>query len=304
MINSKNIMNEDSNKNILQVKNLNKTFKEFKLQNINFSLEKGYIMGLIGPNGSGKTTLIKILMGLMKSDSGDISIFGLDKNDKKNCIPIKERIGFVYDENYFYEELTVKATKNFIAPFYKNWNEDKFIQLQNNFNLPENRKVKELSKGMKMKLSLALALAHNPDLIIMDEPTSGLDPVFRSEVLDILRDVIQNEEKGILFSSHITNDLDKIADYITFINNGEMVFSKSKEEIGDEFLLVRGDTTLLESFGEDERDCFISIKKNAFGFDGLSKDPGKVKKFCGDGALYEKASLEDIMVYYARAGEK
>ncbi len=304
MINSKNIMNEDCNKNILQVKNLNKTFKEFKLQNINFSLEKGYIMGLIGPNGSGKTTLIKILMGLMKSDSGDISIFGLDKNDKKNCISIKERIGFVYDENYFYEELTVKETKEFISPFYKNWNEEKFINLQKNFDLPGKRKIKELSKGMKMKLSLALALAHDPDFIIMDEPTSGLDPVFRSEVLDILRDVIQNEEKGILFSSHITNDLDKIADYITFINNGEMVFSKSKEEIGDEFLLVRGDTTLLESFGEDERDCFISIKKNAFGFDGLSKDPGKIKKFCGDGALYEKASLEDIMVYYARAGEK
>ena len=148
MINSKNIMNEDSNKNILQVKNLNKTFKEFKLQNINFSLEKGYIMGLIGPNGSGKTTLIKILMGLMKSDSGDISIFGLDKNDKKNCISIKERIGFVYDENYFYEELTVKETKEFISPFYKNWNEEKFINLQKNFDLPGKRKIKELSKGM------------------------------------------------------------------------------------------------------------------------------------------------------------
>ncbi len=286
--------------NILEVKNLTKNFKEFSLNNISFSLEKGYIMGLIGPNGSGKTTLIKILMGLMKADGGEVLIFNLDNNDKSKSLLIKERIGFVYDENYFYEELTVNQTKNFIAPFYKNWDDEKFISMQKDFNLPGKRKVKELSKGMKMKLSLALALAHDPDFIIMDEPTSGLDPVFRSEVLDLLREVIQNENKGILFSSHITNDLDKIADYITFINNGEMVFSKSKEVIGDEFLLVRGDLELWNSLGETMKSNFIGTKINSFGFEGLGKNPELIKKVFGDQALYEKPSLEEIMVFYAR----
>lgn len=287
---------------ILKIENLEKSYPEFKLKNVSFSLEKGYIMGLIGPNGAGKTTIIKILMGLKSADSGEIDIFGM--NLRENGKSIKERIGFVYDENHFYEELTIKETKNFISSFYKTWDDEKYYQLIKEFNLPEKRKVKDLSKGMKMKMSLALALSHDPDLIIMDEPTSGLDPVFRAEVLDLLRDFIQNENKGILFSSHITTDLDKIADFITFVNDGEVVFSKSKEDIDDEFQLIRGDNDLLESLKGEAAEHFIGIKKGSFGFEGLTNNSEEIRRILGDRVLYQKASLEDIMVYYAKEGKK
>ncbi|EET84215.1 ABC transporter related protein [Clostridium carboxidivorans P7] len=183
--------------NILEIKNLRKEYKGFTLDNINFNLPKGFIMGFIGPNGAGKSTTIKLIMNLIKKNSGEIKIFGLDniKNEKD----IKQKIGFVYDENYFYEELTLTEMKNLIAPFYKNWNNAAFNKYMSDFNLPEKKKVKELSKGMKMKFSLAIALSHKAELIIMDEPTSGLDPIFRSEMLDILYSIIQDENKGILF---------------------------------------------------------------------------------------------------------
>jgi ABC-2 type transport system ATP-binding protein len=204
---------------VLEVTNLKKKFKDFTLKNINFTLEKGYIMGFIGPNGAGKSTTIKLIMNLLKKDDGEIKIFGLDniKYEKE----VKNRIGFVFDENYYYEELTVMEMKSVIAPFYKNWNDSIFNKYIKEFSLPPKTKIKELSKGMKMKLSIAVALSHDAELLIMDEPTSGLDPIIRSELLDILTFLIQDENKSVFFSTHITSDLDKIADYITFINNGK-----------------------------------------------------------------------------------
>ena len=286
--------------NILEIKNVSKTLGDFQIKDLSFSLEKGYIMGLIGPNGAGKTTIIKMLMGLMKTDSGMIEMFGMDQ--KKAAIAIKEKIGFVYDENHYYEELNLLEMKNFIAPFYKEWDDKIFKKMLIDFELPEKKKIKNLSKGMKMKFSLALALAHDPQLIIMDEPTSGLDPVFRSEVLDILREVIQDENKAILFSSHITTDLDKIADYITFINKGQLVFAKSKEEISDEFLLVRGDQDLIKEY-QLESD-FIYLKNNAYRFEGLTANPEKIRLQLRDKVIYEKPSLEEIMVCYAKGGKR
>lgn len=169
--------------NILEVKNLRKEYKDFTLDDVSFSLEKGFIMGFIGPNGAGKSTTIKLIMNLIKNDGGSIKILGLDNiaNEKE----AKEKIGFVYDENYFYEELNLTEMKNIIAPFYKNWDERAYQKYIKDFNLPAKKKIKELSKGMKMKFSLAMALSHGAELILMDEPTSGLDPVFRSEILDI-----------------------------------------------------------------------------------------------------------------------
>jgi len=283
---------------ILELNNVSKKYKEFQLNNISFNLEKGYIMGLIGPNGAGKSTTIKLIMNLIKKDSGEIKIFG--KDYKKDEIAVKERIGFVYDENYFYEDLNLLEMKNIIAPFYKNWDEEAFQKHIKVFNLPLKRKIKELSRGMKMKYSLALALSHKADLIIMDEPTSGLDPIIRNELLGILYDVIQDEEKGILFSTHNTTDLDKIADYITFINNGEMVFSESKDEIMNKYKIIKGGKEILT---DDIRKSLIGIKEHNYGFEALTTNSVLLKREFKDEIIIENATLGDIMIYIVRGNK-
>ncbi|NBI07266.1 ABC transporter ATP-binding protein [Senegalia massiliensis] len=280
---------------MLKLQNLNKEFKNFKLKNISFNLEPGYIMGFIGPNGAGKTTTIKLIMNLIKMDSGSIEIFGLD--NKKFERKVKERIGFVYDESYFYEDLTIKQMKNIVAPFYSKWDEKVFKEYIKKFSLDENSKIKTLSKGMKMKFSLSLALSHNADLIIMDEPTSGLDPVFRREILDILYDVIQDENKSIFFSTHITTDLEKIADYITFINDGEIVFTKPKDEILETYRIIKGGKEILNS---NNRIKFIGVRETTVGFEALTDNEDFIKKLSKDKILVEKPSLEDIMFYTVR----
>ncbi|MBU3213516.1 ABC transporter ATP-binding protein [Clostridium estertheticum] len=281
--------------NILEIKNLNKSYNDFTLDNLTFNVERGSIMGFIGPNGSGKSTTIKLIMNLIKKNSGDINIFGLD-NIKHNK-EIKQKIGFVYDENYFYEELNIIEMKNILRPFYKSWNDTLFEKYIKEFELPKKNKIKNLSKGMKMKFSLALALCHNAELIIMDEPTSGLDPVFRSELIDILYNVIQDENVSIFFSTHITTDLEKIADYITFINKGKLVFSRTKDEIIENYGMVKGSKELLDN---DIRREFVSIKENSFGFEALTKDITKAREIFKGRGIIEKASLEDIMVYTVR----
>ncbi len=280
---------------MIEVKNLTKDFKKFKLDNVSFQLEPGYIMGFIGPNGAGKSTTIKLIMNLLKRDSGEIKIFGKDNIQFEK--EIKNRIGFVYDESYFYEDLTIKQMKNIIAPFYKQWDEKLFSKYIKDFDLDLNQKIKKLSKGMKMKFSLAIALSHNADLIIMDEPTSGLDPVFRREILDILYNIIQDENKSIFFSTHITTDLEKIADYITFINNGKIVFSKSKDEILESYRIIKGGNNLLD---RDTRKEFISIRETKVGFEGLAENPQKLKRLFGNEVIIERPTLEDIMVYSVR----
>jgi ABC-2 type transport system ATP-binding protein len=280
---------------ILEVKNLRKEYSDFILNDISFSLEKGYIMGFIGPNGAGKSTTIKLIMNLAKRDAGEIKIFGLDNiNDE---VVIKQKIGFVYDQNYFYGDLTIAEIKRIIAPFYVNWNDRIFNKYIKEFELPADRKIKHLSRGMQMKFSLALALSHDADLIILDEPTSGLDPVFRSGILDILADLIQDENKGVLFSTHITGDLDKIADYITFINKGEIVFSMAKDDILDNYAIVKGPRELLDDSIKKE---FTGMRFNRFGFEGLISDRNRTKKLFKDRVIVEKATLEDIMLFTVR----
>lgn len=280
---------------ILEIKDLTKNYKNFTLDKISFTLEKGYIMGFIGPNGAGKSTTIKLIMNLIRKKSGEVKVFGLDniRNEKE----IKQKIGFVYDENYFYEELSLKEMKNILAPFYKNWDNKTFEKYIKDFNLPINKKIKELSKGMKMKYSLAIALSHGAELIIMDEPTSGLDPVFRSEMLDILYSIIQDENKAIFFSTHITTDLEKIADYITFINKGRIVFSSEKDSILEKYSIVKGNAKLLD---RDVRKEFIGIRETSLGFEALTNNVQKIKKLFSNNVLIENANLEDIMVYTVR----
>ena len=280
---------------ILQIKNLKKSFNDFSLKSVNITLDKGYIMGLIGPNGAGKSTIIKLIMNLIKKDDGKITVFGLDNN--KHEIDIKNRIGFVYDENHFYEELTISETKYYIAPFYSMWDNAAFDKYIKDFNLPPKKKMKELSKGMKMKMSLAFALSHNADLLIMDEPTSGLDPIVRSELLEILSEVICDENKSVLLSTHITSDLDKIADYITFINNGEVILADTKDNILENHAVIKCDKSQLT---EDIKKKFIGYSENEFGFNGLVADKSQIEAFDNEKTIFEKPSLEDIMIYYLR----
>ena len=282
-------------KNILEVKDLRKEFKGFTIDNISFNLEPGYIMGFIGPNGAGKSTTIKLIMNLLKKDGGDIKVFGLDniKTEKE----VKNRIGFVYDENYYYENLTITQMKNIVAGFYSMWDDNTFNKYMKEFDLNPKAKIKTLSKGMKMKFSLAVALSHNADLILMDEPTSGLDPVFRREILDILYNIIQDDKKSIFFSTHITTDLEKIADYITFINEGKIVFSKSKDDVLESYKVVKGGTDLLD---RETRKEFIGIRETSVGFEALTDNADNIRKLFKSDVLIEKATLEDIMFYTVR----
>ncbi|MDF2672783.1 MAG: sodium transporter ATP-binding protein [Clostridiales bacterium] len=277
---------------VLEVKNLRKEYKEFTLKDISFKLERGYIMGFIGPNGAGKSTTIKLIMNLIRKNSGTINIFGMDNmlHEKE----VKEKIGFVYDENYFYEEITLEEMKRIIAPFYKQWDNKTYDKYIKEFNLPAKKKIKELSKGMKMKYSLAIALSHHAELILMDEPTSGLDPVFRSEMLDILCSIMQDENKGVFFSTHITTDLEKVADYITFINEGEIIFSEPKDSIMEKYGIVKGGKELLDG---DTKKEFVGLRENSFGFEGLTNNVEGVRKLFKNSILIEKPSLDDILVY-------
>ncbi|WP_075980243.1 ABC transporter ATP-binding protein [Bacillus massilinigeriensis] len=283
---------------ILEIQNLCKNYKDFSLNNISMSLDRGFIMGFIGPNGAGKSTTIKLIMNLISKDSGEIRVFGQDH--KKNEIKIKERIGFVYDESHYYEDLTILQMKKIISKFYKKWDDNAFYQYIKAFNLPINKKIKDLSKGMKMKFSLAIALSHHAELLIMDEPTSGLDPLVRSELLDILMDLIQDERKGILFSTHITSDLDKIADYITLIHEGEVILSLPKDEIFEQYGIIKGRKEFLT---EQTRKYFIGIKENEYGFEGLVRDKTECKRKFGPNIIVEKPNLEDVMLFYTRGGK-
>ncbi|ELC8443093.1 ABC transporter ATP-binding protein [Clostridium perfringens] len=285
--------------NVLEVKNISKTYKEFSLENISFNIPKGFVMGLIGPNGAGKTTTIKAIMNLIHLDGGEIDIFG--ENIKENEIEIKDRVGFVYDDCCAFEDFTIKENKNIIAPFYSKWDEEKFNYYINRFELNEKKKLKELSKGQKMRFSLAIALSHKAELLILDEPTSGLDPVFRSELLDILFEIIGEEEVSVLYSTHITTDLERLADYITFINKGKIEFSKEKDILLEEYFIVKGALDILNKDVEKE---LIGLRKTRYNFEGLTKNMRKIKELCGDKIILEKATLDDIVVYYSKKDVK
>ncbi|MBQ8377733.1 MAG: ABC transporter ATP-binding protein, partial [Oscillospiraceae bacterium] len=207
----------------LEVNNLCKEFSDFKLDNVSFKLEKGMVMGLVGENGAGKTTIIKLILNAMNKTSGSISVFGLDS--VKDEVEAKKKIGYVADDDYLYVTSNIKKYAKAFATVYENWDQQVFEKYAKMWNLPPKKKFSEYSKGMRTKAMLALTLGHNPDILILDEPTAGLDPVARIEVLDILRDIVSEGERAVLFSTHITGDLDKIADSITVLINGKVTES-------------------------------------------------------------------------------
>lgn len=280
---------------ILAVDNLTKHFKDFSLKNISFLLPHGYVMGFIGPNGSGKSTTIKLIMNLLHKDGGQIKVFGLD--NLQHELTIKDRIAFVFDENHYYEELSIRDMARIVASFYKHWEPQTFDKCLKDFELNSKQKIKQLSKGMKMKFSLAIALSHRAELLIMDEPTSGLDPMARSELLEILATLIQDERKSVFFSTHITSDLDKIADFVTFIHHGEIVMSAPKDDILEKYGIVKGANDMLN---EETKSLFVGIRTNKFGFEGLVQDKKKALFQFKERAIIEKPTLEDIMLYTVR----
>lgn len=279
----------------LEIKGLQKNYKTFKLKQVSLSLEEGCIMGFIGPNGAGKSTTIKAILNQICIDGGEIRLWGHD--NIKNESDLKTRLGVVMDEGHFYGHLSLKKMKNIIAPFYNNWNENTYRSYLDEFSLDENKKISELSKGMRMKYAIALALSHDADLLIMDEPTSGLDPLIREELLEILQRLIQDEKKSVFFSTHITSDLDKVADYIVLLNNGCVLLNEPKDDLLDRHLIVKGPSDLLDPSSES---LFVSVKHNGYGFEALTSDKLSARRLFGDRAVFEKPAIEDIMLYYVR----
>lgn len=284
--------------NAIEITDISKTFHDFALKPLSFQVKKGFVTGLIGPNGAGKSTLIKMMLDIIKPDSGSIRFFGQAFNEHRR--EANQRIGYVADTSHYYEHLSLKKMKQIIAPFYENWNEDTYQHYIRLFELPEKKAIGKLSKGMKMKFSLVIALSHHPDLLIMDEPTAGLDPIFRRELLELLSNLIQDENKTVLFSTHITADLDRIADYIAFIHRGHLVFNKERNEIEENYALIKGPAHLLD---RDTRQLFIGLRETGVGFKGLVDDRRKASELFGQHAIVERATLEDIM-YYTVKGEE
>ena len=283
--------------NILEVAGLNKDFGTFSVHDISFSLKEGCITGFIGINGAGKTTTIKSILGLTLKDAGSIKLYG--KEIEENERELKNHIGVVLDDGYFYEDMTMKEMKSVIAPAYSNWDEAVYKSNIRRFNLPPNQKISTLSKGMKVKYAIALALSHHADLLIMDEPTSGLDPLVRSELMDILMEFMKEEGKSVFFSTHITSDLDKVADVLILIDNGRILLNEEKDVLLDTYGLVKGDKMKLN---EKTRKLFLSLKETEYGFEGITKVKDAVRKQMED-VLIERPTIENIMLAYVGGNE-
>ncbi len=285
--------------NIVEFKNVSKHFKDFSLEDIDLQVKEGEITGFVGSNGAGKTTTMKLMMNLLQPDAGEIKIFGKDYTGHEK--EIKERIGFVYDRNVFYENLNLKDIRKIISPAYKNWSDSRFYDYIKKFELPLNKAIKSFSKGMLMKTSLAMALSHDAEFIMMDEPTAGLDPVFRRELLDILKEMMADGRRTIFFSTHITSDLERIADNITFIQKGEILFNESIRNIQERYALVKGNINLLD---HDIEKNFISMERSSTGFQGITNHAEKVRGLLGNQVVMEDVSLEDIMFYTKGASKQ
>src|SRR5699024_7604080 len=234
-----------------------------------------------------------MIMNLIKPDSGNLKIFGLNHLDNEK--EIKQKIGFVYDDNIYYEGLNMRDLQKIVAPAYQDWDKSSFNHYIEKFNLPLNKPIKNFSKGMRMKASLVLALSHDPELIIMDEPTAGLDPVFRKDFLNTLQEIMIDENKSIFFSTHITSDLEKIADYIIFVRDGNIIFNHSTNTLQNDFALVKGDRSLIDRDTAQEFE-YINYKEETF--EAMTQKPQQVADMFGDEVVIDKISLEDIMYFF------
>lgn len=284
--------------NAIEIKNLIKNYdKKFRLGEIDLEIPGGIIAGLIGENGAGKTTLIKSMLGIIKKDSGSIRIFDMDC--RQNEAAIKEDIGVVLDNIFFPETLKAKDINSSMKGIFKNWDSDLFYQYMDEFKLPTDKNLKSMSKGMQKKLEIATALSHHPRLLILDEPTSRLDPVVRNEILDIFLKFIKDEEHTILFSTHITSDLEHIADTIIFINDGKKILDKSRDEIIDNYGILKCDS---DYFPRIDSCDIVNFRKNRYGYEVLVDNKEKAAKTYSD-CIIDRITLEDLMVLTVK-GEK
>ena len=278
--------------NAIEIKNLTKKYDGFTLDNISFDVPKGSIMGFIGQNGAGKTTTINSLLNILKWDSGEIRLLG--KEMPEHEYEVKEEIAAIFDVLPFNDDLSAKQLNRIMRGIWKQWDEETFMSYLERFQLPYKKKFGQFSKGMKMKLQIAAGLSHKAKLLIMDEATTGLDPVVRNEILDIFLEYLQDEDNSILMSSHITSDLEKIADRVTFIDKGKLLLTGIKDEILDNHGLVK---VSKKDFKEFEREDYISARVTDFGVDIMVNDRSKTaKKYSG--AVIDKTTLEEIMLFY------
>ena len=278
---------------VLKIEHLNKKYPAFSLKDVSFEVKPGEIMGFIGRNGAGKTTTLKSIMNLIHYESGSISAF--DKDMTQNELENKQRIGFALSELNYYPNKTIRQLMNVTKRFYKNFEEEKFHQVCKMFNLDLDKKLEELSSGMKVKYSVAIALSHKAELLILDEPTSGLDPVSRDEILDIFREIVKNKDRAILFSTHITSDLDKCASNITYIHDGSIIYTGTKKDFVNSYLFVKDKTKNKSLVGE-----YIACKELDDYTEGLISVDKKAV-FEKAGLKPEEPDLEQIMVYLERS---
>jgi len=281
--------------NALEVQNLHKTYGDFTLDSVSFSLPAGYIMGFVGQNGAGKTTTIRCIFNMATRESGEIKIFGMD--NLRDELAVKQELAAVFDEIFFVDTWRVREVEKAIRGFYSGWDSRSYSEYIKKFELPPEKRVKELSRGMKMKLMLAVALSHDAKLLIMDEPTSGLDPVARDELLNILREYIADGEKSVFFSTHITSDLERIADYITLIDHGKIFYTGTKDGLLEHFCIVKGSKTDLT---DDMKKKIIGLSITSAGFTGML--PSSEFKGLPSGIVTEQPTIDEILIHISKGG--
>lgn len=281
----------------IQIQNLSKSYKDFQLKNLSLDVPCGTVMGLIGANGAGKSTLINSILGLHNADYEKLSILGKDLRTEEKAI--KEEIAVIFDVTHYNLEFTPAFIGKLLSKFYKNWDQNTYEYYLKKFDLPLKKKLKQFSKGMKMKLEFAAAFSHHPKLLILDEATSGLDPIFREEILDIIREYTEDEDHTVLLSSHITSDLDKIADYIAFIHEGKLLFVKTYDEIQENLGILHCGKDVLEALNPED---IISYRKEAYGYRAMIQNKQELCRIFQDLKI-ENASIEDLMLFYVK-GEK
>ncbi|MBD5499423.1 MAG: ABC transporter ATP-binding protein [Lachnospiraceae bacterium] len=278
---------------ILQVENLTKQYPGFTLDHVSFAVPKGTIMGLIGENGAGKSTTINAILDLINKDDGTVTFWGQELSSSK---PLKEDIGVVFDDINFYETLTPAKVGKISSVAYKQWDSHLYQDYLKRFRLPADKEIKTLSKGMQMKLCIAVALSHKPKLLILDEATSGLDPIMRDDILDVFLEFVQDENHSIMMSSHITTDLEKVADYITFIHQGKVIFSKRKDELRYHYGIIRCGATVFNQIDKKE---VLAYRKEDYQWNVLVADKEKAKRKYKNTTV-DDATIDDILLLYVK----
>jgi len=284
--------------NCLELRGVGKSYGSFALRDVDLSVPKGCIMGLVGQNGAGKTTLLKLILNLIARDSGEISVLGMD--NLKEEMAIKRQLGVVMDESAFHDFLTPQKVSKIMAGIYPNWDGRQFADYLQRFGLRPGDSIKNFSRGMKAKLSIAAALSHAPQLLLLDEPTSGLDPVVRDEILDIFAEFIGDGEHSILISSHITSDLERVADYIALLDEGQLIFCEEKDALLYGYSVLKGTREQLERLDRSE---LIGLRETSFGFDALvERSEENRRRF--EGLVFDRCTLEEMVLYFIRGKKR